>query len=1603
MTQDARVVLVANGGGSNLRAAWSDNPAASWASTTTANLPQFSNGSASAWTKTAFSPSLNIIVAISNGGDNNYNNITTSGDGGTTWAQRQYPNANGNSWTMNDVCWCPGLGLFVIVTSAGPTSSTRILTSPDGINWTARTLPNTGVSLNAVVCGTISAADYIVAVGASNAIYTSTDGTNWTQQTGPGTSRTWIDICWASGQSKFIAIAQSAGGSNDEMDSTNGTSWTQRSMGGSGYSWQAIGYSADLDQCIVVGGNTGVIMYSAAGSSSTWTQFSTGLGSTAFSGVCWSSAYSTWVMIGNSMVYTCSTPNGTWTSQTVPNSNAWHGCVALPASTVVANNLGIDYNDNGGYNNLGVMSGFNGVSTHAMSITTTQADEIIVLFIEMEQLQATGAYATVSSITGGPGGWARYGSAYQWRGGRNGSSPFNWNTMEIWWTHATSVQSAASVTINTSATVDNLSASAIGFIGADIVSADPFDTNGLFTNNGGTSGTATTPTSTTNQVTTTAGSEIIFAFSGAPRAISANYPPTGYTTVYMGGDPFGTDWGEQELALGQPSTALSAATVAFGGSYTVANWGMIVGAIIPTQAPVYPNGPWASTEATDTMAFTGGVLGGSWNSTEADDVMAFVEYPNGVWASTDATDTMDFRGGIIGPWASVEAKDTMSFTGGVLGGSWHSTEADDVMAATGYPNSVGVWSSIEITDTMAGIGSSGAVATKFDVTTASAGIDFQALDMTVTNQEAYGSPVGAKSNTTHSSGKYYVEFTTRITNNNSGVGIGNALADFTDWGGATPAVNGAGIIQYEDGTIWVNGIQQSNWEAITLAAAVVRVAIDLDNNLIWFSINGNYWNGLPGGNPATGVDSPRPPSNQPQVGSGGYDISAITAHGPISLWAELVNAYDSVTVNAGATSFVYGVPSGFSAWDPITPAVAPLQIDGYATGAITEVGPSYDAITSGTVTLTTTQADDVIVVGISSGGYWNAARVESITSTSGLVFKRRNRRWQVGGYKSDGSTIVNEGLDTEIWWAHAPLVLSGEVITVNIDTTSYPGSGGPTSGTGSMSIIAAGISGANYTTPWDKHTQAGGYVDAAGASGTSLYYFPPTASLYTKATNALLLGFHSDFGATADAGVTQDPWAYVAGVFASEHDGYTTFLSLVYQNVEEPQFNTNVVVGSTVSGIGVIYTAANMMFDSIVAADEDGTDKEIVWFWDPHSANNVIKLTTGTTLQLSYSPMNFNLMVLVEVAIMSASGLGEVTSISETAGSLSTVGFERRSRRETWTPLGPLAVEIWWGWMPMYTSAERPSNDTLTINTSNCAPGDIIGAMVLGLSGATGAFGLGDPFWDVNPLVPAMNSNTSGSPPPYATDISTTIPSDLVVAWTANNTENVPGFTDPFVTLVQDYPHTINPTMQMNSNAPPLYTGFEFYYEPGLATNETAEFLLPTEPDGWVVIADAIPVGPPQPPSGTMEISDQQDKFTHTGDYTGIGIASPGGWVGAPENHGVMAAVENEDINGGTPNLGYSPFLGEGWLGGVAAHATWASTEGADQMALYGWVLGFGITGQMGAAEAKDRLASSNRSTVTGTLGAVEIKDRWASAGLVLPPGHIHPTPPTKRRLLIIT
>ena len=102
------------------------------------------------------------------------NKITAS------WTERTH--ATANSWF--GVCWSPELGLFCAV--AGGTVGTRVMTSPDGINWTSRT-EATGTKTWVSVCWSPALGLFcaVASNSATDSVMTSPDGINWTFRTTP--------------------------------------------------------------------------------------------------------------------------------------------------------------------------------------------------------------------------------------------------------------------------------------------------------------------------------------------------------------------------------------------------------------------------------------------------------------------------------------------------------------------------------------------------------------------------------------------------------------------------------------------------------------------------------------------------------------------------------------------------------------------------------------------------------------------------------------------------------------------------------------------------------------------------------------------------------------------------------------------------------------------------------------------------------------------------------------------------------------------------------------------------------------------------------------------------------------------------------------------------------------------------------------------------------------------------------------------------------------------------------------------------------------------------------------------------------------------------
>lgn len=146
--------------------------------------------------------------------------LVRSPDGGETWARQSTVRSAASTPTFIE--WVPTINLFVLGYSAA--DNTNIETSPDGITWTQRTLPN---SLARRACATNGLIIVVTANSSSNKVITSSDAITWTERTMPAT-KTWSAVCWSNQQQKFIALSSDglAGAISDD-----GVTWTALPVG----------------------------------------------------------------------------------------------------------------------------------------------------------------------------------------------------------------------------------------------------------------------------------------------------------------------------------------------------------------------------------------------------------------------------------------------------------------------------------------------------------------------------------------------------------------------------------------------------------------------------------------------------------------------------------------------------------------------------------------------------------------------------------------------------------------------------------------------------------------------------------------------------------------------------------------------------------------------------------------------------------------------------------------------------------------------------------------------------------------------------------------------------------------------------------------------------------------------------------------------------------------------------------------------------------------------------------------------------------------------------------------------------------------------------
>lgn len=237
------------------------------------------------------------FVAVSSNGSNR---VMTSTDG-ITWTARSAPASVWFSVTY-------GNGLFVAVAAVG---TDRIMTSPDGVTWTPRGSTTDAWQSIAYGNGTFAA----VGTGPTNTVMTSTDAVTWSSSS--GLSGNWSSVAW--GNNKFVAISNTGSASNRVMTSADGVTWAYAQSTHNG-NWNGIAF----------GNNTFVAIASSLGMGSDYVM-------TSSDGVTWTprtaAATSGWTSVtygGGKFVAVAN--NGTTRVMTSTDGITWAGHAAAEAS-----------------------------------------------------------------------------------------------------------------------------------------------------------------------------------------------------------------------------------------------------------------------------------------------------------------------------------------------------------------------------------------------------------------------------------------------------------------------------------------------------------------------------------------------------------------------------------------------------------------------------------------------------------------------------------------------------------------------------------------------------------------------------------------------------------------------------------------------------------------------------------------------------------------------------------------------------------------------------------------------------------------------------------------------------------------------------------------------------------------------------------------------------------------------------------------------------------------------------------------------------------------------------------------------------------------------
>lgn len=157
------------------------------------------------------------------------------------------------------------------------------------------------------------------------------------------------------------------------------------------------------------------------------------------------------------------------------------------------------------------------------------------------------------------------------------------------------------------------------------------------------------------------------------------------------------------------------------------------------------------------------------------------------------------------------------------------------------------------------------------------------------------------------SGKWYFEIvcTHEVSASRTGIGVCAPCLALN----INAASDAKGTAYFSSGQVYVGTVGLVATISTWTDGDTISVAVDLDNNRIWYRKNAGNWNNDASANPATNTN--------------GYDISSIRAsgytYGPS--WSCMPGTGNAGvgTANFGRTAFAQSIPSGFSRLAPLDP------------------------------------------------------------------------------------------------------------------------------------------------------------------------------------------------------------------------------------------------------------------------------------------------------------------------------------------------------------------------------------------------------------------------------------------------------------------------------------------------------------------------------------------------------------------------------------------------------------------------------------------------------------------------------------------------------------